>query len=210
MPGSYETDGGDDHAVEDGADDNGHPDGTEEAAGAEFWAGFLGGFSYRFESCHEIRNDLDNKKNGYKRSVREQWGKVAPRSAARTQGYEEDEECQSAEARPILKRRAQPNAAVVKDGEERGKNEANDQMGKKYGTAGDAIEFHGVERGEDVASDTADGYSLPRTDDEVGEGHHPSRGEADGAGKNRRGVGDFASGVGHRHHQLAVDPTDGK
>ena len=51
---------------------------------------------------------------------------------------------------------------------------------------------------------------MPRTDDEVGKGHHPSRGEADGAGKNRRGVGDFASSVGHRHHQLAVDPTDGK
>src|SRR5579863_4665514 len=74
----------------------------------------------------------------------------------------------------------------------------------------DAVDLDGIERGENIARDAPYGYGLPGADDEVGEHHHPSGGEADGAGECGGGVCDFASGVGHGGYQPAVDPADGE
>ncbi len=90
------------------------------------------------------------------------------------------------------------------------KAESDDEMRQIHGTAGDAVEFDRIEAGNDVAGDAADGDGFPGADDEVGEHHHPSGGEADGTREDSGGVGDFSRGVGHGDHQLAVDPSDGK
>ena len=52
--------------------------------------------------------------------------------------------------------------------------------------------------------------TAPWADNEIGERHHPSGGEADGSGENGRRVGDLARGIGHRDYKLSVDPADRK
>ncbi|MGA3190795.1 MAG: hypothetical protein ABSF22_27150 [Bryobacteraceae bacterium] len=74
--------------------------------------------------------------------------------------------------------------------------------------SGDSIDLKPIERREDVTGDAAHGDGFPRTDDEVGEHHHPPGGEADGAGKSRGGVRDLPRSIGHGGHQPAIDPAD--
>ena len=98
----------------------------------------------------------------------------------------------------------------MRTGEKHGQGKPDHQVGEKNGAAGDAVEFDRVDAREDVSGDAADGDGLPRTDDEVGESHHPAGGEAGGAGKDGGGVGDLAGGVRHGNDEPAVDPSDGK
>jgi len=111
---------------------------------------------------------------------------------------------------PVLEGRAEPDAAIVQRGEQCGEAEADDEVRKINRASGDAVDLDRIERGDDVAGDAADGNGFPGADDEIGEHHHPSGGEADGAGECGGGVGDFAGGVRHRGHQPAVDPADGE
>ena len=83
-------------------------------------------------------------------------------------------------------------------------------MRQKHRLAGDSIELDRVQSREQIARDSSDGHRLPRTDDVVGEQHHPTGGEADGPGKDRRGVGNLAGGVGHGADEMPIDDPDGQ
>ena len=209
-PGSDEGDGSDYADVEEDADEDGHPDGAEEVGGAEFRAGFFGGFADGFESGHEIRDDLQDEENRDQRSVRKQRREIGARPAGCAERDEDHEESERAEAGPVLKCGAEADAAIVERGEQRGESYADDEVREIDGVSGDAVEFDGIEWRKNVGGDATDGNGFPGADDEVGEGHDPSGGEADAAGEGGGGVGDFAGGVGHGGDQLAVDPSDGE
>jgi hypothetical protein len=83
-------------------------------------------------------------------------------------------------------------------------------MRKVNGPAGDTIQLHGIKRGKNVAGNCADGDSLPRTDDEVRQDHHPPGYEADVARKYFGCVSNFGSRVWHSHDELSIDIADGK
>ena len=121
-PGSDECDGRNDACVEKNADEDRHPDGAEKSARAKLRAGFLRGFADRFKSGHEIRDDLNHQQNRDPRSVGEQRLEIRGRTAAHAESDEDDEERECAEAGPVLKRRAEPDAAIVQDGEQRGES----------------------------------------------------------------------------------------
>jgi hypothetical protein len=73
-----------------------------------------------------------------------------------------------------------------------------------------AVQRDGIERGKNVTGDATDGHGFPRTDNEVGQHHHPSGIEADRLRKNFRGIGHLACCVGHGHYPLAVHIADGQ
>jgi hypothetical protein len=177
---------------------------------AKLGSRLFSGLTYGFESCHEIRDDLNHQQERDQRRVRKQRGEVVRRPLAHAECDKNYKQRESAEGRPVLKGRAEADAAIVQHGEQRGEGKADGEVRKIYGTSGDAIEFERIERWKDVAGDAADGHGLPRADNEVGEHHHPSGGEADGARKSCGGVGDLARGVGHCGDQPAVNPTDGE
>ncbi len=92
----------------------------------------------------------------------------------------------------------------------RGEGKTDDQVRKVDWTAGNAVDLERIKRRDNVAGDAADGYGFPGTDDEVGQQHDPSGGEADVAGESGRSVGDLTCGVWHCGDQSAVDPADGE
>src|SRR3954464_11357278 len=120
----------------------------------------------------------------------------------------DDEKRECAEARPVLKCGTQPHAAIIEDGKKCGEYEADDQVWQINGTARDPVNFHGIEGGKNVCGNAADCDCLPRTDNEVGESHHPACGKAYGWREYCGGVSDLARSVGHGDDQLAVDPAD--
>ncbi len=123
---------------------------------------------------------------------------------------EHHEQAKGPESCPVLKDRAQADAAIVEPGQKAGEPQPDDHMGQINGPAGDAIELHRIQSGKNVARNLPHGHRFPRTDDEVRQHHHPAGGKADRSGKNFRGVGDLAGGVGHGRYQLAVDVADGQ
>src|SRR5215471_14538581 len=127
--------------------------------------------------------------------------------AGRNKDYEESER---AETCPVLKGGAWANTTIVQHGENGGESQSDGEVREKHGPRGDAVEFDGVEARENVGGNTADGDGFPRADDEIGESHHPTGGEADGARKHRGGVSDFAGGIGHGNDEFAVGPADGQ
>ena len=116
---------------------------------------------------------------------------LTPTATNTTNSAEGSEGC------PVLKDRTQADAAIVEQGEKPGESQSDDHVRQINGPARDAVEFHRIEPGKNVASNLPHGHRFPRTDDEVGQHHHPSGGKADRSRKNFRGVGDLAGGVGH-------------
>src|SRR6266516_3529151 len=188
---------GDDACVEENADDDGHPDCAKESAAVEVGVGLFSRFADGLESGHEVRDNLNDEQNRYQRCVREERGEIGWSTRTHAHENEDDKENKRTEAGPVLERSAEENAAIVEDGQQRGQAQADDKMREIYGASGDAVEFDGIKDGKDVGSDATDGDGLPRADDEVGESHHPSGGEADEAREDGGGVSDLASGIGH-------------
>src|SRR5258708_4618484 len=208
VPRSYICDCGDHHGVENNSDQYCHPYGFEKSGPAKFGSGFFSGFADRLESGHEIGDDLKDEQERNQGCVGEERREVARRTLAYAKSDEDSKQGQRAESGPVLKSRAEADAAIVQRGEQRGESKADDEVRKKDWASGNAVDLERIERWEDVTGDAAYGDGFPRADDEVGEHHHPSGGEADGARKNGRSVGDLARGVWHGGHQPTVDPAD--
>src|SRR5580700_216062 len=210
VPGSNKSYGGDDDCIEKNADQNGHPDGLEKSLPAKFGRGLFGGLAYGLESGHEIRDDLQHQEDGNQRLMSEEWREVVQRALAYADRDKNDKQGEGAEGCPVLEGGAEADAAVVQGGEQRREAETDDQVREVNRASGDAVDLDRIERRNNVTSDAADGHGFPGADNEVGEHHHPSGGEADRAGKSCRGISNFSGGIGHGGDQPAINPADGE
>src|SRR5258706_14984780 len=131
--------------------------------------------------------------------------KIARRSFAEAERNEDDKEGKRSKGSPVLEGRAEPNATVVKRGEQCREAEADDEMWKINWTPGNAIELQRIEPRENVAGDAAYSDRFPRTDDEIGKHHHPSGGQADGAAEWGCGGGGLPRGDWHGGRHAALD-----
>ena len=145
FPGGREPDSRDNNGVEEDSYDDRHGDRDEKLRALKFWAGFLGSFAHRFVSCHEIRNDLHDKQNGYQRGVREERRQVLSGTPADARCDENYEEGNSAERCPILESGAEADTSIVKQGQEGCQRKTNKQVRQVHGTPGNAVQLDGVE-----------------------------------------------------------------
>src|SRR5262249_31991378 len=121
-----------------------------------------------------------------------------------------DKKHNRSEGRPVLKARAQADAAVVQKREQSGECETDDQPRKKDWLARDPVHLNRVQGWKNVTRDASDGHGFPWADDEVGEDHHPARRKTHCARKDFCRVGHFARSVGHSRNKFSVDVADGK
>ena len=138
-PWRHEGDRRDHNDVEHGADDDRRKDGARESPRAKLGIRLLGSLGHRLISRHVIRDNLQHQQNRYKRSVREQRRKIRRRSARDANRDEDHEKRQRAERRPILKRGAQPYAAIVHHRDQRREREPDDQMWQVNRLSRDAV-----------------------------------------------------------------------
>src|ERR1022692_1175575 len=141
MPWSHECDSGDDDCVKENAYQDGHRDGLEKFLTAKLGSGFFGRLANGFEPGHEIRDDLNHQQEGNQWRVGEEWRKVARRSFACADGYENYEQGERAEGCPVLEGRAEADTAVIQCSEQRGEAETEDKVWEIDGASGDAVDL---------------------------------------------------------------------
>jgi len=210
LPGGDVADGEDAESLEKGADSEGEADGVHVAGLAEIGVGFLGVFGDRFETGHEIRNDLQGEEDGEKRSGVENGMEICGSAADGADADKGDENEEDHARHGLLEIGAEADATVVDSGEEQSKRNTQNQTRQEDRLATYAIQLVGIERGKNVGGDFSEGHGFPWADYEVGEEHHPPGEIADDGRKNLRGVGGFAGGVGKALYPLAVNVADRK
>src|SRR5438876_4938438 len=196
--------------VEENPHNNCHPDCCEEATSAESRAALLRRLRYRFVACHVIRNDLHDQQYGNKTAVSKKRRQICRRPFARSESHEDNKQRKRAKRGPVLKSGAQADAAIVQHSQQRNQPESDHKVRQVHRPARDSIDFERIQRRKNVACDFPNGHRLPWANDEIGEHHHPSCGEADCRRKNFGSVGDFTRRVRHGHYKLSVDVTDWK
>src|SRR6516164_5490042 len=136
--------------VKAGADDERHGDGLEEIGRREAWMRFFRRLGDGFETGDEIRNDLQGEQDGHQGRVTKQGLEVSGSTAAGADDYHGHEHKQDGGGGPVLEGCARVNATIVQIAEKKRQSQTEKQPWKKYGHAGDAVEFDGVELGKKV------------------------------------------------------------
>src|SRR5215469_6702961 len=134
--------------------------------------------------------------------------KIGNASPTRSRTDKAERQSDYTECRPVLKRRTQPDTAIVQHREERRQGQPNHEMRKIDGFACNSIQLDAMQSREEIPGDASNGDRFPGTDDVIRQQHHPSGGIADGAREDRSGICDLSCSLWHRPHKMTVYNAD--